>query len=255
MSGFIVPSLKTAMLWLFAIMIVCFVIGAVLVVLESDKPDHNIQKNINFYYPVQGIEKAQFDLEVDTGSIIINPDEESEIVSGTVFFEGILPEPCLSHTIMNGTANFVIDREKNILHDLMGGEENWKINLGKKIPANLDIQLGTGDIIFNSGDTEIKNVKIENGAGSLFLDIHEWEGENLDVSIETGIGDLTMIFPDNPYIVINRDQGVVNSIISGFSVSDNGYIHNGSSVNNSTINVSIIQGIGELKLKTIPEKN
>lgn len=251
MNGFPIPSLKIAMIWLFGIMFVCFIIGGVLIVLESENPDNGPYKNYDFRIPSEDLDKIRMNLEIDTGSLNLTSNEGPDLVIGKVSIEGLLPEPRLEHTITNGTSNIAIERSKNIMHEIIGGEENWYLNLKNDTPTSLLLTVGVGDINFTSGSMKLTDLGIDNGAGSVYLDLHKWTGPLLKVNIDNGVGDLTLILPETADINVVRDQGMGNSVFSGFTADERGFTHKSTLSDASVIDVHISQGLGDLNLKTL----
>ncbi|NLV26010.1 MAG: hypothetical protein GXY48_02415 [Methanomicrobiales archaeon] len=252
MNGFTIPSLKVTMIWLFGIMVICFAIGGVLIILESDNHEKNLEKQERIHIPSSGIEKAQVNLEIDSGTVNLTSGPGPDLIQGQVIVNGVLPSPRLSHTITNRTGNIVIERSKNFMQDIIGGEENWDIELQNKTPTSLLVSLGTGELNITSGKMNLSELGIENGAGSLSLDLHEWEGKRLQVKIVNGVGEMTLLFPEKSDISVFLERGIGNSIVSGFTANNQGYSHESVSPGNSEIIVHISQGLGDLTLKTVP---
>ena len=251
MIAFHLPNLRQVFGWLFIIMILSFGIGGVLLILETDTPNPPREGHSEFSFPAQEIEKARVNLAIDTGTIRITGESMEDLLTGEVHVETKHYLPRLTHSVTNKTMNIAIDRPSDIFHEIIGGEENWNISVHNQTPISLLLSVGTGDIHMEPGNAQISELALESGAGSLFLDIHDWEGDSLPIRIENGAGDITVLFPERSRVSVALDRAIGNLFLTGFTGDDHGYYHETSSSDAPDIHVSISQGIGDVTLRTV----
>ena len=201
--------------------------------------------------PPDAITKARMNLVVDSGSISIASGTGSEYLSGNVTVTSKGNIPGLSHIMSNGTANIAIDRPAQIFHDIIGGDEHWELLLHNSTPTSLLLSLGTGDISLNPQDAMITELALENGAGSIFLDMQDWNGTSLPIRIDNGVGEVTILFPEKSRISVILDRATGNLFLTGFSGQEQKYYHHTSVQDAPIINVTISQGLGDITLKTM----
>jgi hypothetical protein len=251
MIAFHLPNLRQVFGWLFIIMILSFGIGGVLLVLDTDKSSLPHEGYSEFNFSAHDIEKVRINLAIDTGSIHLTGQSMEDLLSGSVHVESEHYLPRLAHSITNKTMNIAIDRSRDIFHDIIGGEEKWDVKIQNQTPISLLLSVGTGDIYMQPGNAQISELVLESGAGSLFLDIHDWEGDNLPVRIENGAGDITVLFPEKSRVSVDLDRAIGNLFLTGFTGDDHGYYHETSNPDAPDIHVTISQGIGDVILRTV----
>ncbi|MCA1917321.1 toast rack family protein [Methanospirillum hungatei] len=251
MIPFHLPNLRKVFGWLFLIMILSFGIGGVLLVLEPDAPNPAHEGNFEFSIPAQEIERARINMAIDAGNIRITGETMEDLLTGDVHVETKHYLPRLTHTITNKTMNIAIDRPSDIFHEIIGGEENWNVSVHNKTPLSLLLSVGSGDIHMQPGNAQISELALELGAGSLYLDIHEWKGDSLPIRIENGAGDITVLFPERSRVSVALDRAIGNVFLAGFTGDANGYYHETHSPDAPNIHVSISQGIGDVTLRTV----
>jgi hypothetical protein len=244
------PLLRNVMLWLLILSIVCFIAGITVMIFQGDN-----QYNQNFTASQVSVGPFQADntrinLEVGSGSINISSGNGKEVLHGSVASE-IKSKPNLSASIDHRNVNIAISRTPDLLLDLFDSEENWNLNLGKSENASMKLSLGNGDINLTPGDVELNDLWIELGAGSIYLDLTGWEKVHAPIRIETGIGDVFILFPENSTIAVDLNQGVGDINISGFITGEHGYYHDTTSGNGSIMDVTISQGMGDLTMMTV----
>lgn len=250
MNSFHFPSLRQAMIWLLLIIVASFAIGGIIMVFDNPDPEYKAGLTKTVAIPLDDISKARVNLVVDSGSISLSSETLNDFLTGDVTLTSKGTPPGLSHTMSNGTANIVIDRPTQILHDIIGGDENWNVSLHNSTPTSLLLSLGTGDIHLTPKDAMITELAVENGAGSLFMDLHEWNGKVLPVRIDNGVGEITIIFPEESMVSVNLDRAVGNLFLTGFSGKEQKYYHHTDVASAPVMNVTISQGLGDITLKT-----
>lgn len=251
MIAFHLPNLRQVFGWLFIIMILSFGIGGLLLILETDSPNSLREGYSEFNFPSKDIEKARVNLAVDTGSIHISGQSMEYLLSGDVHVEAKHYLPRLTHSVTNKTMNIAIDRPRDIFHDIIGGEERWDVKIHNQTPISLLLSVGTGDIYIQPGNAQISELSLESGAGSLYLDIHEWKGDSLPIRIENGAGDITILFPEKSQVNVALDRAIGNIFLTGFTGDDTGYYHETRDPDAPDIHVTISQGIGDITLRTV----
>jgi len=242
------PNLRQLFCWLFIIMIVSFGLGGLLLVFESDKKYSYPEEYSVFNIPIEKIDKARMNFAIETGTINITGDSIEDIVSGSVRVDTKQYIPRPTHSVINGTINVAIDRPTDLFHQIIGAEEKWDIRLHNRTPISLLLSVGTGDIHVAPGDAQISELALECGAGSLYLDIREWKGNDLPIRIENGAGDITILFPDQSHVSVALERAIGNLFLTGFSGDTHGYYHETKAVDAPVIHVTISQGIGDVTL-------
>ena len=154
------------------------------------------------------------------------------------------------------------------------GAGNTRLDVGSIMLTDLFIEMGTGRLevdAANSGALEefrlkagagdikvglasgsaLRELTVETGAGNIEIDLggNEWE-EDIDVKIDTGVGDLTVIVPSDISVRVNVDTGVGDLKANGFVVDGDTYVNTAFGMGGPRIEVDISHGFGNVILRT-----
>ena len=114
------------------------------------------------------------------------------------------------------------------------------------------LNAGAGDMKVNlASGSVLRQLDVEAGAGNVEVDLSgdEWE-EDIDVRIDTGVGDLTVIVPSDISVRVNVDTGVGDLKANGFVVDGDTYVNSAFGKGGPRIEVDISHGFGNVILKT-----
>lgn len=128
------------------------------------------------------------------------------------------------------------------------GEAN--VNLGNLLIKDLDFKLGAGKANIDLKSSKIlKKLVVNMGVGDVLLDLTgEWN-HNLDVTIDGGIGKLTILLPKEVGVKANVKKGLTDINAQQFIKDGNIYYNKAYDENKPFIDLDINTGIGQVNLK------
>ena len=124
---------------------------------------------------------------------------------------------------------------------------DWVLKFNEDVPLELDITLGAGESDLNLSELNLENFSLQMGAGAAYIDLSGDLDDDLQVNIQGGVGELTVVLPDNTNIEVEVQSGLGEINTRGLNRDGNLYVgkYSGSG---SVLYVSIEVGIGELNL-------
>jgi N-terminal domain of toast_rack, DUF2154 len=130
-----------------------------------------------------------------------------------------------------------------------GGLVNeWTIQLADDVPLDLTIITGAGNSELNLGALDLTKLDIQTGAGVTNVDLNGTWQHDLDVSIEGGVGELTVNLPASMGVRVNKETALVNVSADGLLVDGNGYVNRAYGTAPYTLTLKLQAGIGSVVL-------
>lgn len=122
------------------------------------------------------------------------------------------------------------------------------LNLESLDLRSLTLETGAGDVAVNLGGT-LTDLEMRTGAGQVDLNLNSEWTQDLDAQINSGIGELTVVLPDDVGVRVNVDQGLGNVNASGLSEQGGAYVNDAYGDSAITLEIDIEGGIGQVTLE------
>ena len=124
----------------------------------------------------------------------------------------------------------------------------WTIQLADGVPIDLTIITGAGNSELNLGALDLSKLDIQTGAGVTNVDLNGTWQHDLDVSIEGGVGELTVNLPAAMGVRVNKETALVNVSADGLVVDGNGYVNRTYGTASYTLTLKLQAGVGSVVL-------
>ena len=109
-----------------------------------------------------------------------------------------------------------------------------------------------GDMIktsINVPTPDLRIVDIKAGVGTVSLDLsNEWQ-EDVNISIESGIGDMTILLPTDVGVIVDADVALGDFEANGFIVQGDNYVNEAYGESSTTLSIELTGGIGGVSLQ------
>jgi hypothetical protein len=142
--------------------------------------------------------------------------------------------------------NLSIEQPNTDLKVATGARNEWDISLNDEVPIHLVADLGVGDTEMTIGDLNLTDVDVDLGVGDLDLGLGSYDGDNLTVSVNCGVGDVIARVPSGMgvRIVPVVDVGAVTA--TGFTMVGAEYHSSDYDADAPHIVVTAVLGVGDL---------
>jgi hypothetical protein len=130
-----------------------------------------------------------------------------------------------------------------------GGLVNeWDIQLGENIPMELLIRTGAGNSQLDLGTLDMNSLTVETGAGVTTVDLTgNWQ-HDVDVSIQGGVGELTVNLPSEMGVRVELETALVTVTANGLIKDENGYVNQAFGTAPHTLTLNLQAGVGSVVL-------
>ena len=138
--------------------------------------------------------------------------------------------------------------------DFMGNTVNvWDMKLASGVPTELDIELGAGQSTLDLTEVDVRNLHVLTGAGETTIDLSGERANDIDGSIEAGVGELTLKVPQDVGVrVTGTRDGVGDYNVEGFTSDGDAYVNDAWDTATVKIDLRLQRGIGEVTVEQVP---
>lgn len=130
----------------------------------------------------------------------------------------------------------------------------WDLRLDSETPMDLTIVLGMGEGNIDLRGMTLTGLTVELGIGDATVDLRGGWQRSFDVTIEGGMGEATVLLPDEVGVRASAEPGIGEVSTSGLELVDGAYVNSAYGVSDVTLNIEAEGGIGELHLEVRDEE-
>jgi hypothetical protein len=132
----------------------------------------------------------------------------------------------------------------------VGGKliNEWMIQLSDQVPMDLRISTGAGDSQLDLGGLDLTSLTVETGAGVTTVNLNGTWDHDLDVSVQGGVGQLTVNLPAEMGVRVNMDTALVTVSTRGLTQDKRGYVNQAFGSAPHTLTLNLEAGVGSVVL-------
>jgi hypothetical protein len=124
------------------------------------------------------------------------------------------------------------------------------LRLGTLSLTSLEVAFGTGEVVIDlSGSPSLTRLNVGGGAGHVTVDLTgDWQND-LDATIEGGLGGRTLILPPDVGVRVKVEVGVGGVDASGLTKEGEYYTNDAYGQSGVTLNILVQGGVGQTDLR------
>ena len=175
-------------------------------------PDLDITMD-EYSVPREDAASARIDLHTSIGDVNI-----FALADSTNLFEAEVAHVGNLDFVAEGTTEKIIslsqrDENVNFGLDILGGAFNpenelyWRVGLSSALPIRLLVDNGVSSTTLDLTDIQLAGLDINSGVGSVDLRLPVME-TSYEVTVNGGVGDTTIVIPENAAVALDIDGGV-----------------------------------------------
>jgi len=124
----------------------------------------------------------------------------------------------------------------------------WEIWLSENVPMDLVVRTGAGNSQLDIGKLDMTSLTVETGAGTTTVNLDgNWQ-HDVDVSIEGGVGKLTVNLPVEMGVRVEMDTALVTVSANGLIKDEHGYVNRAFGTTPHTLTLKLEAGVGSVVL-------
>ncbi|MFP4344949.1 MAG: toast rack family protein [Anaerolineales bacterium] len=131
--------------------------------------------------------------------------------------------------------------------DFGAGQAN--LDLSALSLTDFDLTMGAGDVDIDlEGNRTLEQLELDMAAGDMTVDLRgDWE-HDVDVTIQGGVGQMTLRLPEDQGVRVEVSKGLGNVDAGGFNRDGNTYTNDAYADSETTLYVIIQAGMGQINL-------
>ncbi|MFP7298001.1 toast rack family protein [Neobacillus niacini] len=196
----------------------------------------------------------ELQLELNLGAGELNVEKgANEWVSGSIEYNEEKLKPKVSYKRKGDKGIGVIQQENTgILDKIKIGDlkNEWNLTLTDEIPLSLVVNSGASDTNLDLKGLNLKDLDVNAGVGDITIDLSgEWEN-SFEAALALGVGQSTIILPEDVGVKIESSKGIGTSDFVGFISKGNGiYVNEAYEDADVIIDLKTDLGVGEVVFK------
>jgi hypothetical protein len=217
-------------------------------------------QNESRYVPMGDVKSVNAKVTMGVGMLAVEGGAK-DLMDANFIYNMASWKPEVSYSVSNGVGDLQVRQPSGGGVSLKGDVRyDWNLRFNDEVPLNLAAVIGTGDGILRLGGLPLTGFDVKSGASNLTLDFDgPWEND-LNASIEAGVGELTIVLPQNTGAIVKVSQGVGSTEVgSGLKTEGNEYANKSNEYandaygkTNTTLRIDIQSGAGNTKLMLAP---
>ncbi|MFC0522804.1 toast rack family protein [Pontibacillus salicampi] len=167
----------------------------------------------------------------------------SEWLTGDIRYKPKRLKPEITYTRSGETGIITLNQKKKV--DISEMDNEWDIQLTNKVPIDLTVHAGASSSVLNLAGMHLEKVNIESGVGELTVDMSgDWK-QSFAVNLDAGVGDTTIIVPNETGVIIEAEMGLGETSFKDFiSKGDGIYVNKAYTTADTIITIHTNMGIG-----------
>jgi hypothetical protein len=159
--------------------------------------------------PLGGAESASVQVELGAGELKLEGGSP-QLLDARFRYVGNAAKPEVRYDL-TGSRGYLVLRQPPLQGIGFHDRDFWDLRLNGRVPLDIYVNVGAGQGTFKLGNTAVRRLDIQVGAGELDLDLNgKWE-QDLSARITGGVGQATVRLP--------RDAGVRVRAVAVWAVS------------------------------------
>ena len=196
----------------------------------------------------------ELQLELNLGAGELNVEKGAvEWVDGSINYNQDKLKPEVSYKLKGDIGIGVIEQEsKGLLDKINIGELKnvWNLTLTDEIPLDLRVNSGASDTNLDLKGLNLKELDVNAGVGDITIDLGGKWNESFDAALALGVGQSTIILPNDVGVKIESSKGIGTADFVGFISKGNGvYVNEAYEDADVIINLKTDLGVGEAIFK------
>jgi hypothetical protein len=195
-----------------------------------------------------GAESVEVNLKMGAGEMRVSGGAQA-LMEAEFTYRSRRRPPEVDYYVSGGRGVLTV-RHRRSGGPFFGSSKNeWDVRLNGRIPLKLEVDLGAGESRLDLSELDLRALTIDMGVGEMKLDLRGRYAQDLDVSIDGGIGSGTIYLPGDAGVRVRVDGGIGSVHAPDFSKNGHFYTNDAYGKAPLTIDVSVDAGIGSIDLR------
>ncbi|MFK5709775.1 toast rack family protein [Lysinibacillus boronitolerans] len=195
------------------------------------------------------VKALEVDIDLGVGEMNVSSGAK-EWVEGNAEYNVKKLAPQVDYDVHGDTGEVEIKHKGSTRLGLSNIKNTWAIQLNDSIPMDLTVETGASLANLDLQGLQLEKLDIEAGVGDLTVNLGgDWK-KSFTTTIETGVGQTTVILPSKVGVKLTTEKGIGSSNVEGLMSKGNGvYVNEAYDKADVVLEVNSELGIGEITFK------
>lgn len=195
------------------------------------------------------VKALEVDIDLGVGEMNVSSGAK-EWVEGNAEYNVKKLAPQVDYDVHGDTGEVEIKHKGSTRLGLSNIKNTWAIQLNDSIPMDLTVETGASLANLDLQGLQLEKLDIEAGVGDLTVNLGgDWK-KSFTTTIETGVGQTTVILPSKVGVKLTTEKGIGSSKVEGLMSKGNGvYVNEAYDKADVVLEVNSELGIGEITFK------
>lgn len=196
-------------------------------------------------------EAKQLDVFIDVGAGELNiTSGSSGWIKGELQFTPKSVKVSKDYELNGDIGIFTIEQKGKLLNFAREQKNRWDLEINDSIPVDLTIDAGVSDSSLDLRNVQLTNFVFDGGVGDIDIDLSGKYKKSFQAQITTGVGESTIILPEDIGVKITFSKGIGNANFEGFlSIGNNEYVNLAYDTADVVIHIDAETGVGDTTFK------
>ena len=161
-------------------------------------------------------------------------------------------EPEVSYDVSGDTGELIVEQGSGEGVPVGGNARNeWEVLFNDEVPIDLKVEMGAGESDLDLDSLTLTGLDLEMGAGKTKVDLTGDYGQDLDASIEGGVGEATVLLPSEVGVRARAEGGIGKINAEGLQREGESYVNDAYGDSDVILEVDVQGGVGEINLEVV----
>jgi hypothetical protein len=159
-------------------------------------------------------------------------------------------QPRVNYSVNGNQGDLEVEHQDEDSSIPLGGAlvNEWELLLSDAVPIDLEIETGAGESELDLHELDLTGLRIDSGAGITNVDLSGDLNHDLNVTINGGVGEITVTLPEEMGVRIEMETGLVSVTANGLIMDDNGYVNKAFGTAQYTLTLKLETALGSVAL-------
>lgn len=199
---------------------------------------------------LDGAETADVGLRMGAGELTLSGGADA-LAEAEFTYNVAAWEPMIDYVVSGDEGQLWIEQPEVGNLGLESYRYAWDVRLNNEVPLALEIDVGAGESALDLSALTVTTLDLNVGVGGVEVDLTGSRDRDVDVAIRGGVGEATVLLPDQVGVSARVGGGLGEIDANGLTQQDGIYVNEVYGDADSTITLDIEGGIGGVTLTVV----
>ncbi|MFH1502774.1 MAG: toast rack family protein [Candidatus Eisenbacteria bacterium] len=131
-----------------------------------------------------------------------------------------------------------------------GAKNRWDVRLAAGVPMSIYLDSAVGDVRMDLEGISIERLDVDQGVGSIEIDLGSDVERDADLNVDGGIGEIVLTLPEGVGVEVDADMGLGSFTAPGLTKRNGRYVSPEYGDAEVNIRIRVDAGIGSVTVRT-----